>query len=123
MRKNSAWKLVITVATACVMGLSLCACGEGSSQLPDYSADKPITSPLTGMVYDDEIGGRPLIVSIDNVGEAIPQSNLSYADMVYEFPVEGLQTRLEAVFMGDFPECFGPIRSTRPYFVDLTREM
>lgn len=122
MRKNSVWRIVIAAATAIVMGLSLCACGGGSSQLPDYTADKPIFNPLTGMVYDEEIGARPLIVSIDNVGEAIPQSNLSHADMVYEFPVEGLQTRLEAVFMGDFPECFGPIRSTRPYFVDLTRE-
>lgn len=80
-------------------------------------------NPLTGEESEEEIeAGRPLIVSIDNVGSAIPQSWLSKTDMVYEFPVEGKQTRLEAIFYSEFPETFGPIRSTRPYFVDLTRE-
>ena len=47
---------------------------------------------------------------------------LSKADIVYEFPVEGMQTRVQAIYYGQFPDEFGPIRSTRPYFVDLTRE-
>ena len=80
-------------------------------------------NPITGEeVEDDELPARPLIVSIDNVGSAIPQSWLSKTDIVYEFPVEGKQTRLQAIFYSEFPEEFGPIRSTRPYFVDLTRE-
>lgn len=82
-----------------------------------------LANPLTGEALEEEIeAARPLIVSIDNVGSAIPQSWLSKADLVYEFPVEGKQTRLQAVFYSEFPEEFGPIRSTRPYFVDLTRE-
>lgn len=79
-------------------------------------------NPLTGEGSEEELPARPLIVSIDNVGSAVPQSWLSKADMVYEFPVEASQTRLQAVFYSEFPEYFGPIRSTRPYFVDLTRE-
>lgn len=90
--------------------------------LPQASAKTYDKSPLTGQIYDEELPARPLIVSIDNVGDAIPQSWISKADMVYEFPVEGRQTRLQAVYYGEFPESFGPIRSTRPYFVDLTRE-
>ena len=83
---------------------------------------EPVISPLTGQEYTEELPARPLVVSIDNVGDAIPQSWLSKADIVYEFPVEGRQTRLNAIYYGEFPEEFGPIRSTRPYFVDLTRE-
>lgn len=80
------------------------------------------TNPLTGEESEKEYPARPLVVSIDNVGDAIPQSWLSKADLVYEFPVEGNQSRLQAIYYGEFPEEFGPIRSTRPYFVDLTRE-
>lgn len=91
---------------------------------PEVVEEEPAyINPLTGQASDKEIkAARPLIVSIDNVGSAIPQSWLSKADMVYEFPVEGKQTRLQAIFYSQFPEEFGPIRSTRPYFVDLTRE-
>jgi len=81
------------------------------------------TNPLTGKITETEVDtARPLVVSIDNVNEAVPQSWLSKADLVYEFPVEGEQTRLQAIYYTEFPEHFGPIRSTRPYFVDLTRE-
>ena len=81
------------------------------------------TNPLTGEKSETKIeAARPLQVSIDNVGSAIPQSYLSVADLVYEFPVEGNQSRLQAIFYGEIPDHFGPIRSVRPYFVDLTRE-
>lgn len=96
--------------------------GKVIGGLPDIENETQIISPLTGQLYEEELPARPLIVSIDNVGDAIPQSWLSKADLVYEFPVEGKQTRLQAVYYGQFPDEFGPIRSTRPYFVDLTRE-
>ena len=80
-------------------------------------------NPLTGIRTEEPIeSARPLQVSIDNVGSAIPQSYLSVADLVYEFPVEGRQTRHQAIFYSEMPEHFGPIRSVRPYFVDLVRE-
>ena len=89
---------------------------------PEEEEEPAYVNPLTGQTSEKELPARPLIVSIDNVGSAIPQSWLSKADMVYEFPVEGNQTRLQAIFYSKFPDEFGPIRSTRPYFVDLTRE-
>lgn len=90
--------------------------------LPDLGIKKTEVNPLTGEVSQDELPARPMVVSIDNVGDAVPQSWLSKADLVYEFPVEGKQTRLQAIYYGQFPDEFGPVRSTRPYFVDLTRE-
>ena len=127
----------------CTMAIMLaCGCGSKKEEEPvedktdevvlvidEPEKEEPVkeepkyVNPLTGKKTKKQIkAARPLIVSIDNVGSAIPQSWLSKADMVYEFPVEGSQTRLQAVFYSQFPEEFGPIRSTRPYFVDLTRE-
>ncbi len=115
--------LVIIGVVVVIGGAGLLFLGGGiSGALPEASAKTEVTSPLTGQVYSEELPARPLVVSIDNVGEAIPQSWLSKADLVYEFPVEGKQTRLQAIYYGEFPEEFGPTRSVRPYFVDLVRE-
>jgi hypothetical protein len=101
------------VAVLCTIMILAAGCGK---EVPMYQ------NPLTGEMSETEWPARPLQVSIDNVGDAYPQSWLSKADLVYEFPVEGNQTRLQAIYYGEFPEEFGPIRSTRPYFVDLARE-
>lgn len=128
--------LCSAMIVAMMMGMLLCGCSskketeeikEKSDEIVlELHTEKKLSTlqnPLTGEVVEEEIeAARPLIVSIDNVGSAIPQSWLSKADVIYEFPVEGKQTRLQAIFYSEFPEEFGPIRSTRPYFVDLTRE-
>lgn len=122
--------LIILVA---VLAVLVIGGGAGMFFLSADSAEEPqaepevqetlYINPLTGEASGTEIeAARPLVVSIDNVGDAVPQSWLSKADMVYEFPVEGRQTRLQAVYYSEFPEEFGPIRSVRPYFVDLARE-
>lgn len=107
----------VTAAIVCALAIGLSGCGGAAEE-----ESGPVINPITGLEATSDLPARPVIVSIDNVGEAKPQSNISAADIVYEFPVEGLQTRLEAVFYSEFPEFVGPIRSTRPYFVDLTRE-
>jgi len=136
-------KKFLMSVSVCMMTIMLsCGCGSKEEPAPEEpvqeeeevvlvieTPEEPeeeepaFINPLTGEESEKEIeAARPLIVSIDNVGSAIPQSWLSKADMIYEFPVEGKQTRLEAIYYSEFPEEFGPIRSTRPYFVDLTRE-
>lgn len=110
--------LVVIVGAIGIVSLG----GKIIGGLPGIKDKEEIINPLTGEVSSEDLPARPLIVSIDNVGDAVPQSWLSKTDMVYEFPVEGKQTRLQAVYYGQFPEEFGPIRSTRPYFVDLARE-
>ncbi len=132
-------KLYKTVFICMIATFFVCGCNSKEEAEPEKKEEKKeevvleinipeeekvpeYVSPLTGEISEEEFPARPLIVSIDNVGSAIPQSWLSKADLVYEFPVEGSQTRLQAVFYSSFPKEFGPIRSTRPYFVDLTRE-
>jgi hypothetical protein len=109
------------VVVAVGAGALFSSAGSIVGGLFDFGSTE-IVNPLTGEVQSEALPARPLVVSIDNVGDAVPQSNLSKADLVYEFPVEGAQTRLEAIFYSEFPDKFGPVRSTRPYFVDLTRE-
>ena len=128
-RLHSKRKLSVLFAVMLCFAMALmmngCSSGEESPAEDDAQAEPEkvvYVSPITGEESEEEYPARPLVVSIDNVGDAIPQSWLSKADMVYEFPVEGEQTRLQAIFYSEFPEHFGPIRSTRPYFVDLTRE-
>lgn len=126
-KKKSGKKLVtaVVIAIVAVVGAGaavIAMSGSTKAELPVIAAAKTYENPLTGQISEEKLPARPLQVSIDNVGDAIPQSWLSKADIIYEFPVEGQQTRLQAIYYGQFPEEFGPIRSTRPYFVDLARE-
>ncbi len=61
-------------------------------------------------------------IVIDNSIPARPQSGLSQASIVYEFPAEGGITRLLAFFCEGAPEVVGPVRSLRIYMLDLARE-
>ncbi len=65
---------------------------------------------------------RTIAVSIDNVGDAIPQTSLNKAMLVYEMYVEGGLTRFLAVYKNEDVETIGPVRSARPCFVDYALE-
>jgi hypothetical protein len=54
-----------------------------------------------------------VVVKIDNIDPARPQSGLNQADVVYEEVVEGGLTRLAAVFQSHYPTLVGPVRSGR----------
>lgn len=62
-------------------------------------------------------------VIVENNVDARPLSGLARASLVYEAPVEGGITRFLAIFSADekVPE-IGPVRSARPYFIDLAEE-
>lgn len=80
-------------------------------------------NPLTGLPMPKEfMGRRPMVIQIDNFASARPQSGLSEADLVYEMLAEGSITRYMPVFYSEYPKVVGPIRSTRPYFIDKALE-
>src|SRR3989339_236076 len=70
-----------------------------------------------------EENNYPVAVMIDNHPGARPQSSLARANLVYEAEAEGGITRYLAIYadLNDLKE-IGPIRSARPYFIDLARE-
>ncbi|MCA9326215.1 DUF3048 domain-containing protein [Candidatus Saccharibacteria bacterium] len=83
-------------------------------------APKPTTvaSSLTGLQVAKEINERPVVgVMIENSLEARPQSGLSQAGVVFEAVAEGGITRFLALFQDEQPGSIGPIRSSRPYYV------
>lgn len=78
-----------------------------------------VRSRLTNEWVSADVGSlRPLAVMIPNDKSALPQYNISNADIVYECLVEGEITRLMAIY-GDWTnlERVGNIRSCRDYFV------
>ncbi|MCR5735644.1 MAG: DUF3048 domain-containing protein [Lachnospiraceae bacterium] len=76
-------------------------------------------SYLSGNLVDEKIGNRrPLAIMLNNLEAAQPMSGISYADVVYEFVVEGGITRLMGLFENyDDLDKIGSIRSCREYFV------
>ncbi|MEY2433155.1 MAG: hypothetical protein QOC92_2880 [Acidimicrobiaceae bacterium] len=75
----------------------------------------PPVAPLTGIAGDPTTAVRPvLVVKIDNVAQAHPQSGINQADVVYEELVENSSTRLMALFQSTDAGPIGPVRSARP---------
>lgn len=86
-------------------------------------AANQVYSPLNGLPMDkDAIKQRPIAVMFDNQASARPQAGLIDADLVYEAFVEGQITRYMGVFQSTLPSDIGPVRSARPYFVQLALE-
>ncbi|KMK75306.1 DUF3048 domain-containing protein [Alkalihalobacillus pseudalcaliphilus] len=77
------------------------------------------TYPLTGLEAEGDVNQRVIAAVINNSPAARPQSGLLEADMVYEVLAEFEVTRFVALYQSQQPERIGPIRSARPYFVDL----
>lgn len=71
------------------------------------------TEPLTGLASVRPPQRRAVVVKIDNVPAARPQSAINDADIVVEELVEGGMTRLAAVFHSARPDAIGPVRSAR----------
>jgi Protein of unknown function (DUF3048) N-terminal domain/Protein of unknown function (DUF3048) C-terminal domain len=75
----------------------------------------PPVSPLTGLPPSSasQLLAPAVVVKIDNIDVARPQSGIGQADVVYEEMVEGGLTRLAAVFQSSYPTVVGPVRSGR----------
>ncbi|OPH54962.1 hypothetical protein BC351_30010 [Paenibacillus ferrarius] len=75
---------------------------------------------LTGVKTETLMKNRPFMVMVNNHPSARPQSGLSSADIIYEILAEGEITRLLAIFQSEEVQgSIGPVRSIRPYFIDL----
>ncbi len=78
-------------------------------------------NPLTGLEAQKDLSlQRPTAIMINNIRVATPQEGVSYADIMYECVVEGLQTRLMMV-VSDYESLpvVGSVRSSREYYLDF----
>ena len=90
-------------------------------EVPEEPEDPIVEEPYTGpeiFTGDD----RPIAVMIDNETAVTSHAGLNDAYMLYEFIIEGGESRIMAFFKGAMPEKIGPVRSARHYFLDYALE-
>jgi len=82
-------------------------------------ADPENMNNLTGLgtLSPEAIGKRPVAVMINNIEPALPQYGITQADVIFEIPVEGDNTRFMALY-GDYTQVpqVCAVRSLRAYF-------
>jgi hypothetical protein len=86
-----------------------------STTVPATTTTVAPVYPLTGEPAPNPTAAAntAVVLKIDNVDAARPQTGVQSADIVYEAEVEGGLTRLAAVFQSDYPTNAGPVRSGR----------
>lgn len=96
-----------------------------SKEEPKTPEKKPLEffAPYTGEKVDEKKSKNiPFMAIIENSKDARPQSGLNDADIVYETMAEGGIPRFIALFQKNSPAKIGPIRSARPYFINISKE-
>ncbi len=115
------WKRAAAALGAAAMLMGSIAAGMTASA---EEGNGMVRSFLTGKLVPESIGRqRPISVMINNIYDALPQSGIGNASIVYEAPVEGGITRLMGIFE-DYQdvERIGSVRSSREYYVYFARE-
>lgn len=137
-------KMKKTIGISILLGVALAAAGCGgktqnegavsvsasvrmslAGDIELINTEGKVLSDLTGEWVDQALNDkRPMAVMINNIGEAMPQSGIGQADVIYEMVVEGGITRLMAVF-SDYSGLtkIGPVRSARQYYVRSANQM
>lgn len=123
---NRARSTTAAIAAITAGAAVLAACGGHSKAkaVPTTSTTLPATTttappppvaPLTGLAQPNaaQLQAPAVVLKIDNIDDARPQTGLAQADIVYEEQVEGGLTRLAAVFQSNYPQVAGPARSGR----------
>ena len=125
-----------------VLTLSFAACGqkeetdtetktetelETETQEETEIVEVPVTpgktNLLTGLptLTDEGVGKRPVAVMVNNTKAAFPQYGIAQADIIFEVPVEGGETRFMAMY-GDYTQVpkVCSVRSCRMYFPEYS---
>src|SRR5262249_19206537 len=108
----------VVVAVTGVASALLAGCGQAAHVSAPTTA-QPV-SPFTG----ERVASlhRVLIVKIDNIVFARPQTGLGHADLGYVLPVEGGLSRFMAVFSAVFRPVMGRVRSAGEDDLELLRQ-
>lgn len=81
-----------------------------------------IACPIDGIQVNQEIARqRPIAVMVENLSTIRPQAGLEKACIVFEALAEGGITRFVAIYGHEDVTEIGPVRSARPYYVQIAR--
>lgn len=115
-------RTVLTAALAAATLTASLTAGCTRHAPADDSRTPPRPPAPTRSVTAAAALGSPLVVKIDNVRAARPQTGLDTADIVYAEQVEGGLSRLMAVYATQLPKSVGPVRSARESDLELLRQ-
>lgn len=129
-------KLLLLCSIVMCFMLAFAGCSKDPGESPTGSDSLSDTEPpviIEPEVYENPLTGLPMetniveernavVVSIGNMSKARPQSGISKADILYEVLAEGGITRVIGVFLSEDVEKIGPVRSARPYIIDIAME-
>uniref|UniRef100_A0A7C5Z3Z7 DUF3048 domain-containing protein n=1 Tax=Caldicellulosiruptor owensensis TaxID=55205 RepID=A0A7C5Z3Z7_9FIRM len=141
-QKRPCLKKILTLIIVGILFFSLSACGKKNSQKVNISkADKTLQADkrekeknaqteqfdylckFTGEAIYQKDEHQVIAVMINNEPGAIPQSSLNQAEYLYEALIEGGATRIMAIYHHTYPKKVGPIRSARPYFMQIAKSL
>ena len=132
------FKKLCLISFMFIFALSMVACGkkddtdteamteietETQTETETEVVEVPVTpgktNLLTGLpnLTDEAVGKRPVAVMVNNTKASFPQYGIAQADIIFEVPVEGGETRFMAMF-GDYTQVpkVCSVRSCRMYF-------
>lgn len=113
--------------------LCVAACGSATAAHPSAfrgtstpsavtpSSTPPALSLAPSAVPAPPAAVTPLLVQVENLAGARPQSGLSQAELLYEYQTEGGISRFTAVYLHPPAGRLGPIRSARLATITLLR--
>lgn len=100
----------------------LCACGKEVEKPKEEVKEKPQKEIKEISIIDVNSKTRPYAIMINCHNDALPQSGIQNAYIVYELMVEGGITRMMALFKDVDVEKIGSIRSARAQYLDYVYE-
>lgn len=115
-----------------IISIILSGCSPHEALKPNNTDTLPInvpnsaeekTFPFTGKPMNSNDTLLPFMAIIENSKDARPQSGLSKADIVFETMAEGGIPRFMALFHMEIAKEIGPIRSVRPYFIEISQSL
>jgi len=135
---KSIFKKISVFSLMLVFALSIVACGqkadadtekenmiemETETEVVEMPVTPGHTNLLTGLatLTDEAVGKRPVAVMVNNTKASFPQYGIAQADIIFEVPVEGAETRFMAMY-GDYTQVpkICSVRSCRMYFPEFS---
>lgn len=109
-------KLITAIAVVALLAVTVAVITFLVRSAPRSAAPPPPSQSAAPTTTPTPLPPRQpgvLVVKIDNIGAARPQTGLSTAGTIYVEPIEGGATRLVALYAGKLPDVVGPVRSIR----------
>ena len=124
MKKKKLIIIVIAIVVIALGGLGISfLLKDNKSNSPKEKEESKEQAKKSVKIVDLNSNKRPIAVMINTHNEALPQSGLQDAYIVYELMVEGGITRMMALFNQDFNVSkIGSIRSSRHNYLDYAME-